>query len=161
MRGAVEHVEHGLAAAGPTPFVLTPYGGWFVLLVWFAGFLTLPIVYEVLSALFFPDGNGSMAGIVLVQVAQGLVGLWAIGTYGMAGPRQPIPEVLSSMRLTLEPFDGNPLRALTWGLTGYAVAIPAVVAYNYFVKRSRRLGLDLEDLSTTVLNILQLRGRSS
>jgi|GEM_PF-1150217 membrane protease YdiL (CAAX protease family) len=122
-----KRVPHGLAAAGPAPFVLTPYGGWFVLLVWFAGFLTLPIVYEVLSSLFFADGNGSMVGIVLVQVAQGLVGLWAIGTYGMVGPRQPIPQVLSTMRLNLDPFDGSPLRALTWGLTGYAVAIPAVV----------------------------------
>jgi membrane protease YdiL (CAAX protease family) len=122
-----KRVPHGLAAAGPAPFVLTPYGGWFVLLVWFAGFLTLPIVYEVLSALFFAGDNGSMVGIVLIQVMQGLVGLWAIGTYGMAGPRQTIPNVLGFMRLNLDPFDGNPLRALTWGLTGYAVAIPAVV----------------------------------
>jgi biopolymer transport protein TolQ len=51
--------------------------------------------------------------------------------------------------------------ALITTIAGLAVAIPAVVAYNYFVQRSRRLGLDLEDLSTTVLNILQLRGRSS
>ena len=51
--------------------------------------------------------------------------------------------------------------ALITTIAGLAVAIPAVVSYNYFVQRSRRLGLDLEDLSTTVLNILQLRGRSS
>ncbi len=47
--------------------------------------------------------------------------------------------------------------ALITTLAGLAVAIPAMVAYNYFVQRSRVLGLELEDLATAVLNILQLR----
>ena len=47
--------------------------------------------------------------------------------------------------------------ALITTIAGLAVAIPAMVAYNYFVQRSRVLGLELEDLATTVLNILQLR----
>lgn len=51
--------------------------------------------------------------------------------------------------------------ALITTIAGLAVAIPAMVAYNYFVQRSRGHGLDLEDMSTTVLNILQLRGRPS
>ncbi|MCY3773952.1 MAG: MotA/TolQ/ExbB proton channel family protein [Gemmatimonadetes bacterium] len=49
--------------------------------------------------------------------------------------------------------------ALITTIAGLAVAIPAMVAYNYFVQRSRDLGLELEDLATAVLNILQLRGR--
>ena len=49
--------------------------------------------------------------------------------------------------------------ALITTIAGLAVAIPAMVAYNYFVQRSRILGLELEDMSTAVLNILQLRGR--
>lgn len=49
--------------------------------------------------------------------------------------------------------------ALITTIAGLAVAIPAMVAYNYFVQRSRELGLELEDLATAVLNILQLRGR--
>ncbi len=47
--------------------------------------------------------------------------------------------------------------ALITTIAGLAVAIPAMVAYNYFVQRSRVLGLELEDLATSVLNILQLR----
>ncbi len=49
--------------------------------------------------------------------------------------------------------------ALITTIAGLAVAIPAMVAYNYFVQRSRELGLELEDLATAVMNILQLRGR--
>ncbi len=49
--------------------------------------------------------------------------------------------------------------ALITTIAGLAVAIPAMVAYNYFVQRSRELGLELEDLATSVMNILQLRGR--
>ena len=49
--------------------------------------------------------------------------------------------------------------ALITTIAGLAVAIPAMVGYNYFVQRSRTLGLELEDLATAVLNILQLRGR--
>lgn len=51
--------------------------------------------------------------------------------------------------------------ALITTIAGLAVAIPAMIAYNYFVQRSRRQGLDLEDMATTVLNVLQLRGRPS
>ena len=47
--------------------------------------------------------------------------------------------------------------ALITTIAGLAVAIPAMVAYNFFVQRSRVLGLELEDLATSVLNILQLR----
>lgn len=47
--------------------------------------------------------------------------------------------------------------ALITTIAGLAVAIPAMVAYNYFVQRSRVLGLELEDLATGVMNILQLR----
>ena len=47
--------------------------------------------------------------------------------------------------------------ALITTIAGLAVAIPAMVAYNYFVQRSRVLGLELEDLATAVLNVLQLR----
>ena len=47
--------------------------------------------------------------------------------------------------------------ALITTIAGLAVAIPAMVAYNYFVQQSRVLGLELEDLATAVLNILQLR----
>lgn len=49
--------------------------------------------------------------------------------------------------------------ALITTIAGLAVAIPAMVAYNYFVQRTRDLGLELEDLANTVMNILQLRGR--
>lgn len=47
--------------------------------------------------------------------------------------------------------------ALITTIAGLAVAIPAMVAYNYFVQQSRVLGLELEDLATAVLNVLQLR----
>ena len=50
--------------------------------------------------------------------------------------------------------------ALITTIAGLAVAIPAMVAYNYFIQRARVLGLELEDMATAVMNILQLRGRN-
>ncbi len=49
--------------------------------------------------------------------------------------------------------------ALITTIAGLAVAIPAMVAYNYFVQRSRELGLELEDVATAVMNLIQLRDR--
>ena len=48
--------------------------------------------------------------------------------------------------------------ALITTIAGLAVAIHAMVAYNYFVQHSRVLGLELEDMATSFMNILQLRG---
>ena len=50
--------------------------------------------------------------------------------------------------------------ALITTIAGLAVAIPAMVAYNYFINRTRRLGLELEDLATSFLNMVQMRGRN-
>lgn len=47
--------------------------------------------------------------------------------------------------------------ALITTIAGLAVAIPAVVAYNHFLNRTRALGLELEDLSTDLLNRVQLQ----
>lgn len=40
---------------------------------------------------------------------------------------------------------------------GLAAAIPAVLAYNYFLNRTREMGLELEELSTSLLTVLQMR----
>ena len=42
--------------------------------------------------------------------------------------------------------------ALVSTAAGLIVAVPAVVAYNYFLKRSRRLGLELERVTTLILH---------
>ena len=47
--------------------------------------------------------------------------------------------------------------ALITTIAGLAVAIPAMVAYNYFISRTRNIGLDLEDMGTTFLSRVQLR----
>lgn len=49
--------------------------------------------------------------------------------------------------------------ALITTAAGLAVAIPATIAYNYFLNRTRKLGLELEELATSFLTIIQLRGR--
>jgi biopolymer transport protein ExbB len=40
--------------------------------------------------------------------------------------------------------------ALICTAAGLFVAVPAVIAYNYFLKRSRKLGLELERISTII-----------
>lgn len=49
--------------------------------------------------------------------------------------------------------------ALIATVAGLAVAIPATVAYNYFLQQTRRFGLELEDMATTLLNTVQLKER--
>lgn len=48
--------------------------------------------------------------------------------------------------------------ALITTAAGLAAAIPAVIAYNYFLKQTREMGLELEDLATSLLTIVQMRG---
>ena len=48
--------------------------------------------------------------------------------------------------------------ALITTIAGLAVAIPAMIAYNFFISRSRKLGLDLEDMGTTFLSRIQMQG---
>jgi biopolymer transport protein ExbB len=45
---------------------------------------------------------------------------------------------------------GGIAEALITTAAGLFVAVPAVVAYNYFLKQSRRLGLELERISTMI-----------
>ena len=45
---------------------------------------------------------------------------------------------------------GGIAEALISTAAGLFVAVPAVIAYNYFLKRSRRLGLELERISTMI-----------
>lgn len=47
--------------------------------------------------------------------------------------------------------------ALITTIAGLAVAIPAMIAYNYFISRSRKIELDLEDMGTTFLSRVQLQ----
>lgn len=49
--------------------------------------------------------------------------------------------------------------ALIATVAGLAVAIPATVAYNYFLHQARRFGLELEDMGTSLLNTVQLQER--
>lgn len=48
--------------------------------------------------------------------------------------------------------------ALITTIAGLAVAIPAMIAYNYFISQTRKLGLELEDMGTTYLSRIQLQG---
>jgi len=48
--------------------------------------------------------------------------------------------------------------ALIATVAGLAVAIPATVAYNHFLQQTRAFGLELEDMATTLLNTVQLKG---
>ena len=50
--------------------------------------------------------------------------------------------------------------ALITTIAGLAVAIPAMIAYNYFISRTRKLGLELEDMGTTLLSRVQLKDRN-
>ena len=45
--------------------------------------------------------------------------------------------------------------ALVTTAAGLGVAIPAVIGYNYYLSRARRLGVELEEFSDTVVNLLE------
>ncbi|MBI4551025.1 MAG: MotA/TolQ/ExbB proton channel family protein [Candidatus Latescibacteria bacterium] len=49
--------------------------------------------------------------------------------------------------------------ALIATAAGLAAAIPAVMAYNHFLHRIREMGLELEDLSTSLLTIVQMKSQ--
>jgi biopolymer transport protein TolQ len=54
--------------------------------------------------------------------------------------------------------------ALITTATGIGAAIPAVIAYNYFVGEIKKVALDIESFSQDFLNIIQrssLQGRKS
>ena len=116
----------GLGIAGPSPFVRGRWGGWTVLLAWMAFYFTLPLVFQLVGSVVEISGGMAILLVVITQVLQGLFALWAIGNFGMAEARQSVGEVLGTMRMGLDPFDGNAFRPLFWGLGGYAVAIPLV-----------------------------------
>ncbi|MEZ4548888.1 MAG: MotA/TolQ/ExbB proton channel family protein [Thermodesulfobacteriota bacterium] len=44
--------------------------------------------------------------------------------------------------------------ALVATAIGLAAAIPAVIAYNYFISRVKRIDIDMENFSSEFLNIV-------
>ncbi len=95
------------------------------------------------SSLIFLATTGSTAPFI------GLFGtVWGIMTsfIGLAS-QQGVP--------TLQAVAPGIAEALIATAIGLATAIPAVVAYNYFVNKVRRIAVDMENFSAEFLNIVE------
>lgn len=95
------------------------------------------------SSLIFLATTGSTAPFI------GLFGtVWGIMTsfIGLAS-RQGVP--------TLQAVAPGIAEALIATAVGLAAAIPAVVAYNYFVNRVKRIAVEMENFSAEFLNIVE------
>jgi membrane protease YdiL (CAAX protease family) len=116
--GARQHTE--------SPFAPEAWVGAYVVLAWFAFFITSQLLFSIL---FGSIGSGGVMSIMAlgIQLAHGFFALWAIGQLGMDGPRETIVGVLGQLRIGLEPYGGRIRHVMAWGLGGYAVAIPLVV----------------------------------
>jgi hypothetical protein len=100
---------------------------------------SLPLSYE---PLLYVNPPGSAAPFI------GLFGtVWGIMTsfIGLAGS-QGVP--------TLQAVAPGIAEALVATAIGLAAAIPAVIAYNYFISRVKRIDIEMENFSSEFLNIV-------
>jgi|SRR5690606_4195461 len=100
------------------------------------------------------------------RLDSGLVILASIGStapfVGLFGTVWGIMKALSDIGKTgsasLDVVAGPIGEALVATGVGIAVAVPAVLAYNFFVRRVRLIGADLEDFATDFVNLSQRSG---
>jgi len=124
----IRHRIPNAGAATPTesPFAPETWVGAYVVLAWFAFFVTSQIIFgSVFGRLENPTLMSFMT--LVMQLAHGFFGLWVIGQLGMDGPRQRIGDVLKHLNIGLEAYGGRISKVLKWGFGGYAIAIPFVV----------------------------------
>lgn len=92
--------------------------------------------------------EAGLAVLASIGTTSPFVGLFGT-VWGIVGALQRISSLGSA---SLEVVAGPIGEALIATAVGIAVAVPALLGYNYFVRRLKLLGADLEDFSNTVVN---------
>jgi biopolymer transport protein ExbB len=97
------------------------------------------------------ERRAAEAGLALlasIGTTSPFIGLFGT-VWGIVGALQRISSLGSA---SLEVVAGPIGEALIATAVGIAVAVPALLGYNYFVRRQKLLGADLEEFSNTVVN---------
>jgi biopolymer transport protein ExbB len=92
--------------------------------------------------------EAGLAVLASIGTTSPFVGLFGT-VWGIVGALQRISSLGSA---SLEVVAGPIGEALIATAVGIAVAVPALLGYNYFVRRLKLFGADLEDFSNTVVN---------
>jgi len=92
--------------------------------------------------------EGGLAVLASIGTTSPFVGLFGT-VWGIVGALQRISSLGSA---SLEVVAGPIGEALVATAVGIAVAVPALLGYNYFVRRLKLFGADLEDFTHTVVN---------
>jgi biopolymer transport protein ExbB len=79
-----------------------------------------------------------------------------VGLFGTVfGIMRALTDIGKAGSASLDVVAGPIGEALVATGIGIAVAVPAVLAYNYFVRRVKLIGADLEDFATDFVNLAQ------
>jgi biopolymer transport protein ExbB len=82
-----------------------------------------------------------------------------VGLFGTVwGIMKALTDIGSTGSASLDVVAGPIGEALVATGVGIAVAVPAVIAYNFFIRRIRLIGADLEDFATDFVNLSQRTG---
>ena len=92
--------------------------------------------------------EAGLAVLASIGTTSPFVGLFGT-VWGIVGALQRISSLGSA---SLEVVAGPIGEALIATAVGIAVAVPALLGYNYFVRRQKLFGADLEDFTHTVVN---------
>jgi biopolymer transport protein ExbB len=77
-----------------------------------------------------------------------------VGLFGTVwGIMHALQEISRTGSASLDVVAGPIGEALIATAVGIAVAVPAVLAYNFFIRSSKRMAADLEDFATDFLNL--------
>ena len=77
-----------------------------------------------------------------------------VGLFGTVwGIMHALQEISRTGSASLDVVAGPIGEALIATAVGIAVAVPAVLAYNFFIRSSKRMSADLEDFATDFLNL--------
>lgn len=94
------------------------------------------------------SAESGLAVLASIGTTSPFVGLFGT-VWGIVGALQRISSLGSA---SLEVVAGPIGEALIATAVGIAVAVPALLGYNYFVRRLKLFGADLEDFTHTVVN---------
>ena len=109
---------------------------------------------EYIGSLEIPKLEGGLAALVTIANVSPLLGM--LGTVvGMTTVFHAIQARSASMNpVTLTDLAGGIWQALLTTIAGLVVAIPALVAYNYFINRIDLAILEMEQASGELVNLL-------
>ncbi|MFT7623070.1 MAG: membrane protease YdiL (CAAX protease family) [Myxococcota bacterium] len=111
----------------PSPWEPPLWAGTGAAMAWFCVYFTGQFVVGSLLAMLDAGQTVFAASIVASQVGAGVFALYLLGQFNRAPMHRSILGALTTLQLGVEPLDGSIMRALSWGIGGFAAAIPLMV----------------------------------